>query len=107
MINDAVNIDMLSSVVEEAATIPGIAADALAALRAKVAEHAFNLVVAGEFKRGKSTVINALVGADLLPTGVVPLTSVEASGGPGRNPVGPAAARFRGADQEERARFPR
>jgi len=74
--NDAVNSDMLSSVVEEAGTIPGIAAQPLAALRAKVAEHAFNLVVAGEFKRGKSTVINALVGADLLPTGVVPLTSV-------------------------------
>jgi len=65
-----------SVLLEEAATIPGIAALPLAALRAKLAEHAFNLVVAGEFKRGKSTVINALVGADLLPTGVVPLTSV-------------------------------
>lgn len=74
--NDAVNIDGLFSFVDEAAAIPCIAAQPLAALRAKVAEHAFNLVVAGEFKRGKSTVINALVGADLLPTGVVPLTSV-------------------------------
>lgn len=61
---------------EEAAAIPGIAAQPLAVLREKLAEHAFNLVVAGEFKRGKSTVINALLGADLLPTGVVPLTSV-------------------------------
>ena len=74
--NDAVNGGTLLFLVEEAAAIPGIAAQPLAALRAKVAEHAFNLVVAGEFKRGKSTVINALVGADLLPTGVVPLTSV-------------------------------
>ena len=65
-----------SALVEEAAAIPGIAARPLAALRAKLAEHAFNLVVAGEFKRGKSTVINALLGVDLLPTGVVPLTSV-------------------------------
>jgi len=32
--------------------------------------------VAGEFKRGKSTLINALIGAELLPSGVVPLTSV-------------------------------
>jgi len=74
--NDAANTDTLLSAVEDAATIPGIPAQPLAALRAKLAEHAFNLVVAGEFKRGKSTVINALVGADLLPTGVVPLTSV-------------------------------
>jgi len=62
--------------VEEAAAIPGIAALPLAALREKLAQHAFNLVVAGEFKRGKSSVINALLGANLLPTGVVPLTSV-------------------------------
>lgn len=61
---------------EEAAAIPGIAAQPLAALREKVAEHVFNLVVAGEFKRGKSTVINTMLGADLLPTGGVPLTSV-------------------------------
>ena len=74
--NDVLNSDTLSSVVEEAAAIPCISAQPLAALRAKLADHAFNLVVAGEFKRGKSTVINALVGANLLPTGVVPLTSV-------------------------------
>jgi GTP-binding protein EngB required for normal cell division len=34
------------------------------------------LVVLGQFKRGKSTLINALLGADLLPTAVVPLTSI-------------------------------
>lgn len=47
----------------------------LAAARARVAEERFNLVVLGEFKRGKSTLINALLGRDLLPTAVVPLTS--------------------------------
>ena len=36
----------------------------------------FNLVVFGEFKRGKTTFINALLGDDLLPSAVVPLTSV-------------------------------
>lgn len=36
----------------------------------------FNLVVFGEFKRGKTTFINALIGDDLLPSAVVPLTSV-------------------------------
>jgi septin family protein len=48
----------------------------LAAARSRVAEDRFNLVVLGEFKRGKSTLINALLGRNVLPTGVVPLTSV-------------------------------
>ena len=48
----------------------------LAAARARVAEDRFNLVVLGEFKRGKSTLINALLSRNVLPTGVVPLTSV-------------------------------
>ncbi len=34
------------------------------------------VLIAGQFKRGKSTFINALLGEDLLPTGVLPLTSV-------------------------------
>lgn len=66
----------LADLVEAAAAIPGIPQEPLTNLREKQALHAFNLVVAGEFKRGKSTVINALLGADLLPTGVIPLTSV-------------------------------
>ena len=48
----------------------------LAAARARVAEDRFNLVVLGEFKRGKSSLINALLERPVLPTGVVPLTSV-------------------------------
>jgi Dynamin family len=42
----------------------------------KLAAERFNLVVLGQFKRGKSTLINALLGAELLPTAVVPLTSI-------------------------------
>jgi len=42
---------------------------------ARVGQARFNLVVLGEFKRGKSTLINALLGREVLPTGVVPLTS--------------------------------
>jgi len=34
------------------------------------------LVVLGQFKRGKTTFINALIGINLLPTAVIPLTSV-------------------------------
>lgn len=41
----------------------------------RVGQARFNLVVLGEFKRGKSTLINSLLGRDVLPTGVVPLTS--------------------------------
>lgn len=66
----------LSALLSEAAAIPGIATQRLDLLRNKVRDHAFNLVVCGEFKRGKSSLINALLGAELLPTGVVPLTSV-------------------------------
>ena len=45
-------------------------------LREKLAANQFNLVVMGQFKRGKSTLINALLGCELLPVAVVPLTSV-------------------------------
>jgi len=34
------------------------------------------VVVVGQFKRGKSSVLNALLGAPVLPTGMVPVTSV-------------------------------
>jgi septin family protein len=39
----------------------------------KLVENRFNVVVFGEFKRGKTTFVNALLGADILPTAVVPL----------------------------------
>jgi tRNA U34 5-carboxymethylaminomethyl modifying GTPase MnmE/TrmE len=42
----------------------------------KLAEDRFTLAVAGQFKRGKSSLINAIIGRDILPTGVLPLTSV-------------------------------
>ncbi len=45
-------------------------------LRQRLESNLFNLVVMGEFKRGKSSVINALIGEDILPVGVVPLTAI-------------------------------
>jgi len=42
----------------------------------KLQENRFNLVILGAFKRGKSSLINALLGTPLLPIGIVPLTSV-------------------------------
>jgi GTP-binding protein EngB required for normal cell division len=41
----------------------------------QLAEDRFNLAVVGQFKRGKSTLMNAVLGRDLLPTGLLPLTS--------------------------------
>lgn len=45
-------------------------------LLSRLAEDRFNLVVVGQFKRGKSSLMNAVMGLDRLPTGVLPLTSV-------------------------------
>ncbi len=48
----------------------------LAELSEKLTHEQFNLVVMGQFKRGKSTFINALLGAPIVPTSIVPLTSI-------------------------------
>src|SRR6266511_351586 len=49
---------------------------AVAAVRESLRSGRFTVVVAGEFKRGKTTFVNALLGAEILPAAVVPLTSV-------------------------------
>jgi GTPase SAR1 family protein len=54
---------------------PALAAE-VEALAERVAEGRFYVVCVGQFKRGKSTLLNALVGEPVLPTGVVPVTSV-------------------------------
>lgn len=46
------------------------------ALLTRLAEDRFTVVVAGRFSRGKSSLMNAVLGMDRLPTGIVPLTSV-------------------------------
>jgi hypothetical protein len=45
-------------------------------LSKKLAEERFNAVVVGEFKRGKTTFVNALLGAEAHPAAVIPLTSI-------------------------------
>jgi len=44
-------------------------------LMVKLAEDRFTLAVLGQFKRGKSSLMNAILGREILPTGVLPLTS--------------------------------
>jgi GTP-binding protein EngB required for normal cell division len=52
------------------------ASEQLSALKCRLAEGHFHLAVLGQFKRGKSTLLNALLGREILPTGVVPLTAI-------------------------------
>jgi hypothetical protein len=48
----------------------------MSGLRDRLVGERLQLAVLGQFKRGKSTFLNALLGAPLLPTAVVPLTAV-------------------------------
>jgi hypothetical protein len=54
----------------------GSIAEGARSLLKKLAEELFNVVVVGEFKRGKTTFVNAVLGADVLPAAVVPQTSI-------------------------------
>lgn len=46
------------------------------ALGERVDEGRFNVALLGQFKRGKSSLVNALIGSAVLPTGIVPITAV-------------------------------
>lgn len=46
------------------------------ALASRLREGRYFVACVGQFKRGKSTLLNALVGDNVLPTGIVPVTSV-------------------------------
>ncbi len=65
-------------------TLAGVAAEAGADrlardasdLAQRIARGRFFVACVGQFKRGKSTLLNALVGREILPTGVLPVTTV-------------------------------
>jgi ribosome biogenesis GTPase A len=48
----------------------------LLSLEMKLASNQLHLAVLGQMKRGKSSFINALLGAEILPTGVLPVTAI-------------------------------
>ena len=52
-----------------------VAADARSVAE-RISEGRFYVACIGQFKRGKSSILNALVGDSVLPTGVVPVTTV-------------------------------
>lgn len=56
-------------------------------IRKNLKEDHFRLVVLGQFKRGKSTFINALLGDRILPTDVIPVTAVITEIHHGATPV--------------------
>jgi Dynamin family len=60
--------------------LSGLAGDddraTLDALRGRLAGQRLRVLVVGEAKRGKSTLVNALLGRALLPVGVTPLTAL-------------------------------
>ena len=66
----------LVNCIDSILAIEGISAGACEELREKIENNVFNLLVLGQFKRGKTSLINALLGAEILPTAVVPLTSI-------------------------------
>ncbi|WKZ19576.1 MAG: dynamin family protein [Candidatus Jettenia sp. CY-1] len=50
--------------------------DRLLTIKEQLVSNCFNLVTLGQFKRGKTTLINSLIGREILPSSIVPLTSV-------------------------------
>ena len=54
----------------------GAVAEEARELSARVSEGRFYVACLGQFKRGKSTLLNALVGYAVVPTGFVPVTAV-------------------------------
>lgn len=48
----------------------------LVRIQQRLAEGQFRLAVLGQFKRGKSTLLNALLGEALLPTDILPVTAI-------------------------------
>jgi small GTP-binding protein len=62
----------------EGAGLPSVARDVRETRLPKLDDERFTIVVLGEFNHGKSTFINALLGANVLPTGITPTTAVLA-----------------------------
>jgi small GTP-binding protein len=76
-ISDYVRLkDVLSACIDDMLTIGNIRSTSCEELRDKIRTDTFNLVVVGQFKRGKTSLINALLGNEILPVSVVPLTSI-------------------------------
>ncbi len=67
---------LLITLDELAALAPAADHEMLAALRERLRAARLRVLVVGEAKRGKSTLVNALLGREVLPVGVTPLTAL-------------------------------
>jgi Dynamin family len=67
---------LLQALAELAALVSDDDRAALDELRGRLAGQRLRVLVAGEAKRGKSTLVNALLGRPVLPMGVTPLTAL-------------------------------
>ena len=94
-------LDELAEAASELAAVAanrqGLAARA-GRLAERLARRRFHVSVLGEFKRGKSTLINAMLGLGLMPTGVLPLTAVATEVGYG--PAGATVVHLDGVAEE-------
>ncbi len=84
-----------------AAKMKDLDAEAFAGLRQglgdllrRLGEQRLHVAILGQFKRGKSTVLNALLGESLMPTAVVPVTAIPTHVQAGASPR--VAISFRG-----------
>jgi len=68
------NVETVARIAEERGE--DAAVEAIRETAAKLTDNRFYLAVLGQFKRGKTTLINSLLGVDVLPVAVVPLTSI-------------------------------
>ena len=69
-------LSAVAACLDRLAALGALPPETLQDLRHKIESERFDLVVVGQFKRGKTSLVNALIGAELLPVAVVPLTSV-------------------------------
>jgi len=69
--------DPLAMALDELSVLGGeLEQQALGSLRTRLTDQRLRVLVAGEAKRGKSTLVNALLGRAVLPMGVTPLTAL-------------------------------
>jgi GTP-binding protein EngB required for normal cell division len=73
--NGASRLLRLANLAEELGAEP--VAEEARELAARVSEGRFYVACVGQFKRGKSTLLNALIGHAVLPTGFVPVTAAS------------------------------
>lgn len=62
--------------IEEVGSNNSILREKILSLKKKLASNQLKVAVLGQMKRGKSSFINALLGAEIVPTGVLPVTAI-------------------------------